>query len=76
MTVFELVKPGTYVGMRSPTNAIESFLIAEVQNKGIAKENLTNENGHHILSGEQYLEIVYLQKKRTKKKNKSKIPAS
>ena len=68
MTVFELVKPRTYVGMRSPTNAIESFLIAEVQNKGIAKENLTNENDHHILSGEQYLEIVYLQKKRTKKK--------
>ena len=23
--VFELVKLGTYVGMRSPTNAIESF---------------------------------------------------
>ena len=40
-----------------------SFFIAEVQNKGIAKENLTDENGHHILSGEQYLEIVYLQKK-------------
>ena len=65
-TVFELVKPRTYVGMRSPTNAIESFLIAEVQNKGIAKENLTDENGHHILSGEQYLEIVYLQKKEQK----------
>ena len=70
MTVFELVKPRTYVGMRSPTNAIESFLIAEVQNKGIATENLTDENGHHILSGEQYLEIVYLQKKEQKKKQK------
>ena len=67
MTVFELVDPGTYVGMRSPTNAIESFFIAEVQKKGIAKENLTSENGHHILSGEQYLEIVYLQKKEQKK---------
>ena len=44
-----------------------SFFIAEVQNKGIAKENLTDENGHHILSGEQYLEIVYLQKKEQKK---------
>ena len=31
------------------------------------KENLTEENGHHILSGEQYLEIVYLQKKEQKK---------
>ena len=56
--VFELVKPGTYAGMRSATNAIETFFIAEVQNKGIIKENLTNENGHHILSGEQCLEIV------------------
>ena len=42
-TVFELVEPGTYVGLRSPINAVESFFIAEVQNKGIAKENLTNE---------------------------------
>ena len=41
----------------------------------IIKENLTEENGHHILSGEQYLEIVYLQKKRTKK-DESRIPAS
>ena len=38
-TVFELVEPGTYVVMRSPTDAIESIFIAEVQNKGIAKEN-------------------------------------
>ena len=37
-TVFELVKPGTYVGMRSPTNAIESFFfIVEVQIKGLLK---------------------------------------
>ena len=73
--MFELVKLGTYVGMRSPINTIESFFITEVQNKGIAKENLTDENVHHILSGERYLEIVYLQTKRTKK-GKSKIPAS
>ena len=72
-TMFELVEPGTYIGMRSPTNAIESFFIAEVQIKGIAKENFTDENGHHILYEEQYLEIVYLQKKGTEK-DKSKIP--
>ena len=74
-TVFELAEPGTYVVMRNPTDATESLFIAEVQNKGIAKENLTDENGHHILSGEQYLEIVYLQKKKNKKRQ-SKIPAS
>ena len=73
-TVFEMVDPGTYVGKRSPTNAIESFFIAEVQNKRIAKENVTDENGHHILSGEQYLEIVCLQKKN--KKRQSKLSAS
>ena len=66
-TMFELVELGTYVDMRSPTNAIESFFIAEVQNKGIARENLNDENGSHILFGEQSLEIVYLQKKEQKK---------
>ena len=43
------------------------FFITEVQNKGIAKENLTDENGHYILSAEQYLEIVYLQEKNKKR---------
>ena len=66
-TVFELVEPGTYVGLRSPINAVESFFIAEVQNKGIAKENLNDKNGHHILSGEQYLDIVSLHQKEQKK---------
>ena len=56
--------------MGSPTNAIDSFFVAEVQNNGIAKENLTSENVHHILSGAQYLEMVYLQKKKNKKRQK------
>ena len=47
------------------------FFIAEDQKKGIAKENLTSENGHHILSGEQYLEIVYLQKKNEKRQKQN-----
>ena len=54
------------------------FFVAEVQNKGIAKENLTDENSHHILSGTQYSEIVYLQKKKEQKKTKvkSEMPTS
>ena len=48
------------------------FFVAEVQNKGIAKENLTDENSHHILSGTQYSEIVYLQKKKRTKTDESK----
>ena len=48
------------------------FFVAEVQNKGIAKENLTDENSHHILSGTKYSEIVYLQKKKRTKTDESK----
>ena len=29
-TVFELLKPGTFVGLRSPPKTIEPFVIAEV----------------------------------------------
>ena len=46
------------------------FFVAEVQNKGIVKENLTDENSHHILSGTQYSEIVYQQKKKKNKKRR------
>ena len=55
------------------------FFVAEVQNKGIVKENLTDENSHHILSGTQYSEIVYLQKKKKEQKKtkvKSEMPTS
>ena len=61
-TVFELVEPGTFVGMRSQSNAIKSFYIAEVLNKGVAENNMSDENGHSIMSGEPYLEVNYLQK--------------
>ena len=47
--------------MRSQSNAIEPFYIAEVLNKGVA-ENMFDENGHSIMSGEPYLEVNYLQK--------------
>ena len=40
------------------------FLLLKFKIRGLLKRT---ENGHHILSGEQYLEIVYLQKKEQKK---------
>ena len=51
-TVFELVEPGTFVGMRSQSNVIESFYITEVLNKDVAENNMSDENGHSIMSGE------------------------
>ena len=67
-TIFELVAPGTYVGIRSPPNAIEPFFIVEVFSKGIAKEALCDASGYSILSGEQYAEVGYLQKQDEKKR--------
>ena len=37
-TVFELLEPGTFVGLRNPSNAIEPFFIAEVISKGFAEK--------------------------------------
>ena len=68
-TAFELVEPGIFVEMRSPPNAIESFFVAEVVDKGIAENNKINENGHTILFGELYLEECRkISRKRHRKK--------
>ena len=67
-TVFVLVKPGIFLGMRSPPSAIEFPFVAEVMDKGIAENNMIDENGHTIMSGELYLEVCYLKKETQKKK--------
>ena len=67
-TVFVLVKPGIFLGMRSPLSAIEFPFVAEVMDKGIAENNMIDENGHTIMSGELYLEVCYLKKETQKKK--------
>ena len=36
-------------------------------NKGVAQEGMSDVNGHYILSGEQYAEVGYLQKKDEKR---------
>ena len=66
-TVFELVEPGTFVGMQSPRNAIEPFFIVEVVSKGTATKAIFDVNGHTILCGEQYVEVSYLQKRDEKR---------
>ena len=62
--IYVIVDPGTFVGIRSPPNAIEPFFIVKVFDKGAAQEGMPDANGHYILSGEQYVEVGYLQKKR------------
>ena len=67
-TIFELVESGTFVGIRSPPNAIEPFFIVEVFHRGVAQENLFDSNGHCIVSREHYAEVGYLQKNNEKKR--------
>ena len=62
-TVFELLDPGIYVGLRTPENALETFYIAEVIQKGVAENNMNDDCGHYICAGEKYAEVCYLQKK-------------
>ena len=49
--------------MRSTTNALELFYLAEVVGKGTASQNMQDQNGHTILSNEMYIQVIYLQKK-------------
>ena len=39
-TVFEIIEPGTFIGMKSPPNAIEPFFVAKILQKGTTEEDL------------------------------------
>ena len=66
-TLFELVEPGTYNGLRSPSNAIGPFFVAEVNNQGKANESISDSFGHNILAGEKFAKVFYLQHHEQKK---------
>ena len=59
-TLFKLIRPGSFVALRSPPNSVEPYYIAEVQEKGMAIENLRDNFGHCIVQGEQFATIRYL----------------
>ena len=61
-TVFDLIWPGTFVGLKSPKNSIEPFILCKIISNDTASETLTDTNGHTIIKGEKYAEVVYLQK--------------
>ena len=69
-SIYELVEPGTFVGLRSPSNSVEPFFVAEILNKNIATDAMMDDFGHAILAGEKYAEIIYLDSDIGKKKIK------
>ena len=50
--------------MRCPENSIELFFVGEVLTKGVASQDMEDENGHCVLEGERYHEVNYLEKDR------------
>ena len=68
-TVAELVQPGTFIAVRSPSNAIECFFLCEVIETDIAKCTMSDDGGHIVVKGERYAKVLYLQKKSESKKH-------
>ena len=63
--IYEVVEVGKFVGLLSSRNSSELFYLAEVEEKGIAKED--DWAGHHVLKGEEYMRVRYLELQSAKK---------
>ena len=61
------MEPGTFIGLRSPPNAIEPFFIAQILSKRLAEKKKIYYFGHSVFAGEMYAEVIYLQKSLEKK---------
>ena len=60
VTIYDVIQPGTYVGLRSPSSSIELFFVVKVMGKGIASEPFMDKAGHIISRNEKYSEVIYL----------------
>ena len=58
--LYEIITPGSYIGLRYPPESLEIFFAARVVSKDVATEHIEDMNGHRILPGERYVE--YLEK--------------
>ena len=73
--VYEVVKPGSYVGLRPSPNGMELFYVVKILGKNIATEQEIDNCRHVIVPGEQYFTVVYLDyKTETRKYVKFELP--
>ena len=56
-TLFDIVETSTYISLLWPSNSLGIFFVAEVLDKANVPVNITDNNGHAILAGEQYLKV-------------------
>ena len=60
--IFEMVEPGTFVGLRSHSESYEEFFIVEIVYKSIAKDIEKDSHGHIIAKGDPFFCVNYLEK--------------
>ena len=60
--VYDVISSGSFVTLRSDSDALEQFFIVEVVSKQVAKEFVEDAHGHRIAKGDPYLSINYLEK--------------
>ena len=62
LILYEIITPGSYIGLRSPPESLEILFAARVVSKDVATEHIEDMNGHRILPGERYVTVEYLEK--------------
>ena len=67
--LFDIITPGTFVDLRTPSERLEMFYIVKVTSKNIADGTMTDNYGHCVLHRERFIEGVYLQKDMETKKH-------
>ena len=60
---YEFIEPGSYAALFSTPNSFEPFIMFEVRNKSIAKDDIVDFYGHIAKKGEKYITGIYLEKK-------------
>ena len=76
--IYEMIEPGTFVGIRSGEVTMEEFYVAEVVFKKVADDYVSDNHGHRIGKGQPYVCVNYLEKSvkstnRTVKYSRSKL---
>ena len=61
--VLNAIEKKSIIALYSPEKSFEPFYLCQVNDFGIATQNLVDKNNHVILSGEQFIECQYLDKR-------------
>ena len=53
--MFEVMQPGSYIGLRSPPTSLKLCFAVKVISKDVALEYIIESSGHGILANENYV---------------------